>query len=264
MSNEFSLRLLTAIVVEESEGINRLNEPISCGLPLPEGALRDASALTLAEEDGSIVPLQVEVLDRWHDGTCRWVLLDFQATVPALRRKDYLLRVDAQTRPLDRIILGAYGEKLEVRTGSSVFRLGKEGPFPFNDVLVDGKHILATTSPGMLMTNSSGRICNTTTHDIRIETNGPLRSTIYMAGVFSERLKKRPVANFFSRLHFFRGRSLVRMDFTVRNTRAAKHPDGLWDLGDPGSIFFEDLSLHLRIAGSARACSYWGIDRTRF
>lgn len=262
MSSQSSLRRLeTAIVVEESAGIDRLTEPISCGIPLPEGAVSDASALTLAEDDGSITPLQVEVLDRWRDGTCRWVLLDFQTTIPALRRKEYLLRVDAQTGPRERIILGACGENLEVCTGSSVFRLGRQGPFPFNEVLVDGEQILATTSPGMLMTNSSGRICDTATHEIRIETRGPLRSTIYVAGVFSERRGREPVAKFFSRLHFFLGRSLVRMDLTVRNPRAAKHRGGLWDLGDPGSIFFEDLSLHLRIAGSARACSYWATER---
>jgi hypothetical protein len=35
------------------------------------------------------------------------------------------------------------------------------------------------------------------------------------------------------------------MQVTVHNPRAARHPGGLWDLGDEGSVYFKDLSLRV-------------------
>ena len=34
-------------------------------------------------------------------------------------------------------------------------------------------------------------------------------------------------------------------ELDVTNPRAAKHPGGAWDLGDPGSVFIRDLSIEL-------------------
>ena len=50
------------------------------------------------------------------------------------------------------------------------------------------------------------------------------------------------------RAHFFAGLAAVRLLVTLRNPRAAVHPGGFWDLGDPGSIFVRDVSLTLALA----------------
>ena len=50
------------------------------------------------------------------------------------------------------------------------------------------------------------------------------------------------------RAHFFAGLPAVRLLVTLRNPRAAVHPGGFWDLGDPGSIFVRDVSLTLALA----------------
>jgi hypothetical protein len=49
----------------------------------------------------------------------------------------------------------------------------------------------------------------------------------------------------------------LKIDFTIRNPRAARHRSGLWDLGDPGSIFFKDLSLSFKLAGRDRGAAFW-------
>jgi hypothetical protein len=60
-------------------------------------------------------------------------------------------------------------------------------------------------------------------------------------------------------LDFFAGSPVVRIAVTVRNPRAAKHPGGIWELGDPGSVFLRELSLEIHGNGSnaqpAIACS---------
>ena len=44
---------------------------------------------------------------------------------------------------------------------------------------------------------------------------------------------------------FFAGSATVRFDVTLRNPRRAEHPGGLWDLGDPGSVYVRDAALTL-------------------
>ena len=41
----------------------------------------------------------------------------------------------------------------------------------------------------------------------------------------------------------------MRLDITVRNPSAATHPGGTWDLGDPGSLMLERLTLTIPLTG---------------
>jgi hypothetical protein len=45
--------------------------------------------------------------------------------------------------------------------------------------------------------------------------------------------------------------------FTLHNPKAAHHPGGLWDLGDPGSIYFSDLILHMCLQSHTALTSEW-------
>ena len=47
--------------------------PVTAGLPFPKGALGSDPRLRLADD----TPLQTRVLQRWSDGSAKWVLLDF-------------------------------------------------------------------------------------------------------------------------------------------------------------------------------------------
>src|SRR5882724_1498236 len=57
--------------------------PVTCGIPWPRGALHDLSRLALRDARERRIPLQARVLDRWPDGSVRWVLLDWHAEVEA-------------------------------------------------------------------------------------------------------------------------------------------------------------------------------------
>lgn len=68
------------ILVRDLTGLS-VPRPVSGGVPLPEGATR-GDAFALRDEQGQAVPVQTQVLARWHDGSARWVLLDFVAAPP--------------------------------------------------------------------------------------------------------------------------------------------------------------------------------------
>src|SRR4051812_22801405 len=74
------------IIVEARDGLERRREPVTCGIPWPRGVLHDVADLSMRDERGEVVSLQARCLDRWPDGSVRWVLLDWQASVAALTR----------------------------------------------------------------------------------------------------------------------------------------------------------------------------------
>src|SRR5262249_11525472 len=77
------------------------------------------------------------------------------------------------------------------------------------------------------------------------EAHGPVRATLLLEGTFCSRLP----CCFTARCCFFAGTALVRIRLTIRNPNRARHPSGLWDLGDPGSMLFRDLSLVFGVGG---------------
>jgi hypothetical protein len=82
------------------------------------------------------------------------------------------------------------------------------------------------------------------------ETRGPVRATLLQEGA----LRRARGLRFRCRICFFAGTGLVRVRFTIHNPNRARHRGGLWDLGDPGSILFRELSLVVRMGlGPARA-----------
>ncbi len=60
--------------------VHRRNEPITVGIPVPRRFCTDVACLALSDGRSARLPLQARALDRWPDGSVRWVLLDFQAT----------------------------------------------------------------------------------------------------------------------------------------------------------------------------------------
>ena len=75
----------------EPAGVDRVNEPVRCGVPVPRGALRDAAAVKLEDENGRERALQVEPGAWWPDGSFKWVILDFTIDLKAGEKKAYAL-----------------------------------------------------------------------------------------------------------------------------------------------------------------------------
>ena len=62
----------------------RRGEPIRIGVPIRRGALMDPHRLALSDPAGHLRPIAGRALDRWTDGSVRWLLLDFQAEAKRL------------------------------------------------------------------------------------------------------------------------------------------------------------------------------------
>ncbi len=221
----------------------RRGEPATCGVPWPRGVLRDVAALALRNESGELVPFQARPLDLWPDGSVRWSLLDWQATVDGSSIYHLGTRnIAAASCPSSPVRVETNGEAMTIDTGVARFEL-RAGAFPFATVLHEGRQLLASGS-GFTAEDEAGRIYRPRCRTPRVETAGPLRAMLRFNGeLVAEGVE--PLVELTAFVHFFAGSPTVRFDLTLRNPRKAEHPGGLWDLGNGGSVYLRDVSLRL-------------------
>ena len=234
-------------------------QPVTVGLPFPKGVLRDPRTLALRDADGAAVPLQAETLARWSDGSVQWLLVDFiiGSTPPGLSRWTLQRDVDGYGESAGQpLLIDEDAEGIVVDTGAAIFLLNRSSLPPFMQVMVGGCALLDPRSVRTVLADGRGRLGLPRVCRVAVEARGPVRATVRWDGVFTGRVPCR----FIARLCFFRGTGLVRLRLTVHNPNRAKHPGGLWDLGDPGSMLFRELSLELGLQSEAPPRITWSAE----
>ena len=77
------------LLLDETIGLDRINEPVSVGLPLPRGLSLSSESCTLFDPHGNAVPVQIKPLAHWPDGSPKWLNLVYLATATANTRTAY-------------------------------------------------------------------------------------------------------------------------------------------------------------------------------
>ena len=117
------------LFVREDQGIDRVEEPLAAGIPLPRGAAFDPSHVRVSSSAGEPIPCQAHQLGLcWGDGSLRWVLIQLPATVGANSTGTYVLRVDEgrpAALPTPRVSVRDGADAVEVDTGSMRFAVSR-------------------------------------------------------------------------------------------------------------------------------------------
>jgi hypothetical protein len=82
---------LARFAVGDVAGVSRARTLVTLGVPLAEGRLAAADGATLRDAAGRSLPFDTRALERWPDGSVRWLLLDALVTVPARGRQSLTL-----------------------------------------------------------------------------------------------------------------------------------------------------------------------------
>ncbi len=213
------------LTVEEPSGVAREQWPVTSGIPLAAGELREAKEATLVTAEGSPLPLQTEVLARWPDGSVRWLLLDFQVDLAAKEKKRFTLRYGPGTvpAPVERPIrVDRGGGDVAIETGplrvaNGVWLdLNRDGQF-------SAEERLTGDAPGFVLTDAEGR--RFTAADprltVEVEQAGPIRACLRVSGAHVSEQGR--MFRYVARIHVYRGQPWVRICYTFIND----YPDAL-------------------------------------
>jgi hypothetical protein len=217
-------------------------QPVTVGIPFSRSALPAAGSLRLLGPDGQKICLQALPLAQWPDGSIKWLLLDFVLKSVAEGSSRWLL-CDADGpdsyRPSEVLRVHEFPQCVVIDTGRALFHINRKAASLVSRVTVSGRDPMTPDGLSMLLTDPAGVTAKPLVEKIAVESRGPVRATVRFEGRFAIRAPVR----FVVRLCFFTGTGLVRIRLTAHNPRRARHKGGLWDLGDPGSVLFRDLSL---------------------
>ena len=237
------------MIVNETAGLTRANEPVTVGVPIARGVLANTNGLRLVNPSGRCVPVQLKPLAYWPDGTIKWLLIDAAMHIDASASDPWFLVEDnavPEPQVPDPLTVSKNDATITIENTSKRFICSTRVFLPFAGVAVDNCEITASELTMTMLEDSHENLLTPHILSTDVETEGPLRTTICQKGKFRFDSKISPI-DFIARLSFYAMSNRVSLAMTIRNTNAAQHPGNLWDLGDEGSFLFRELSITLGI-----------------
>jgi hypothetical protein len=222
------------LTVEETGGVARRAEPVTFGVPLPKGEVRDTARLRLFGPDNKPVPAAFRAVNKWWDDAAvqvqsiQWVHCDFQADAPARGRAVYRLRTsdDAAPPPPAALQVMTEGGSVRVNTGAVEFTVHKTGP------LLDGPGLRALD----VLLRSDERIykmSNWPASDLVVEDQNPLRVVLKRTGSHGWVDQQDKALDYVVRIIAFAGRPYIQVIYSFVNRQGDRMSDfvrldGLW------------------------------------
>lgn len=250
-------------------GISYKNTPVSLGIPFARGAVVSLDNLELTD-NGEVVPHQLTETATWPDGSIRWALLEFHASLPASSQSDKQEKiVNLSTIELDKrqnrnaplknieVTINSGKDELQIATDNCSYSLNRDAISCFR--IQDPSNSLNNSSYQLSLTlidqNDNEIQAESESCEILYGENSQAASIKY-SGRFYFKEKKSSI-KFELTATFYAQNSAIKFALLVRNEQAAKHPKGLWDLGDEGSIFFKHLGLNFTELDSLSSSVIW-------
>ena len=217
------------LTIQEPSNIERVQWPVTSGIPFAQGALSNAESTALFDTAGREWPLQTEALAKWPDGSIRWLLLDFVVDLQARERKTLVLHYG---RGIQRSPVESPLELKQDQDGSTLttgplriavsarnFRpldavwldKNQDGQFSATERLTDSANagVVLKTPDGQSFRSDESPV------EITVEQAGPLRACLRISGHHSAGQKR--MFRYIVRLHAFRGQPFVKLEYTFVN-----------------------------------------------
>ncbi|MDS1309941.1 hypothetical protein [Marinobacter xiaoshiensis] len=237
-----------AIQIREPNGTARIKEPVGLGIPVPKGTVRNAQQLALMDGDKPLT-VQLQPLAHWPDGSIRWVHVSTLVDLAPNSQKDLVLahlKTPSPSTTKAAVSQTAGGLQITTATGSVILQpdsLAWQVRNP-NDEVVPSAVILS---------DDAGAPCTAKAEsNWEITHKGPVLVAATLKGQWIKQTNE-PLARFECELRIFLETGLVQLELVTHNPKRARHPGGLWDLGDPGSVHFHELAVETAVPGTSTA-----------
>ncbi|MFW0778330.1 MAG: hypothetical protein ACN2B6_11510 [Rickettsiales bacterium] len=233
------------IQLKEESGFERTREPVQLGIPFPPGELSSTSSLELASPDNYHVPFfQTAPLAKWPDGSVRWLKLNFLANISPFETSNFELRHSGDHQQLLQSPLRSElkSNEWQINTGKTCFRVPQTELKWFAST-VTGAEMLHE----IRLTDTESNLCSAEQQqDWQVFESGPACITLSTRGRW-QTAQGDTLAKFNCTLRFYADSETAELDVCIHNPNRARHSGGLWDLGDQGSINFQELSVEVTV-----------------
>ncbi len=221
-----AVRCFATFWVKENDGVARIAEPITVGVPIPDGCDNEGM-WAVTDESGRTHECQCEVLTSWRSGSPKWLLVTMLVDLQANGEQQF------QLIQVDRVATTASAPDA---WGSLAIGNGPQTLFSTHS---QGKQHTAKITVGLdVVSGKAGRYLVTLSAS-RLTASGPVSESVLIDGELG---KRRPL-HFSAQVTQFHHAPLLKIELTLHNPRRAEHPDGFWDLGDSQSELLHSVVL---------------------
>ncbi|HTN34609.1 MAG TPA: hypothetical protein VL091_11440, partial [Marinobacter sp.] len=236
-----------AIQLKEHNGVARINEPVSLGIPLPKSTVPAIGSLSLMDGNKP-VKVQLSPLAHWPDGSLRWVHASFLANLAASSTKELILaKLD---HPTPNHSAPAYNQRPE---GLTIPTLAGNVALRANSLAWHVTNNGTDTPWAITFSDETASPCTAKADaDWEITHQGDVFVAATLNGQWLTQNSK-PLARFQCELRIFLETGQIQAEISTHNPKRARHPGGLWDLGDPGSIHFRELAIEATLPANSLA-----------
>jgi len=231
------------ISVQQPSGIPRKRCPLTCGVPFPEGLLRDVNGLRLESGSGEGIPLQVARTASWPDGSVKWTLLDFQVDLEPTERKLLNLRfgegINREAEPPHPLRVEDREGSIFVDAGPLSFEVTSGGRHPFRTFRFNGADMLQDEVPMLDLEVEDRRyVASDPDSKVFVEEHGPLRAVVRCEGKYVAEDGSK-LLDYIFRIYAYAGKPFIRLYHTFVNKEPVE------------KLEISELSLHLplRLSG---------------
>ncbi|MBA4388466.1 MAG: hypothetical protein C0404_10830 [Verrucomicrobia bacterium] len=172
------------LTIQEPAGVARKAEPVTSGLPLPEGRIMETGSLCLQTLDGNSVPCQFTVQSRWPNQSLKWVLADFMCSVAASNAVGYTLREGKPAAVETQVRVEQKEAGVFIDTGRLQMLIETNSPGLIHSIRCDGKQVVAKPVQIVLVDASNTVFHLSKPTKVSVETQGALRSTFLVQAEF--------------------------------------------------------------------------------
>ncbi|HUQ92297.1 MAG TPA: hypothetical protein VM120_11505, partial [Bryobacteraceae bacterium] len=221
--------------------------PVTAGIPFAKGVLGSGEHLRVVNSSAAEIPLQTRVLQRWPDGSIKWVLLDFagKQSAATVEYGAEVTRGKAES-PLK---VTDDNDAVTVDTGALRFNINKRRFGLFDAVWRNGEKVVDKPAEFSL-TGPDGTVYTSLAapDQVVVEDRGPVRTTVSVSGRH-QAPDGRKLFRYVVRIHAWAGQPYVRVQHTFENDNVATD-----------FIDIKSLTLRVPLLGTGKQ---WALGNTR-
>ena len=219
--NSFSISAVE-LTMKERSGIDRIKEPVTSGIPLPQGFEDNVGNLKL-ESGGKIMNAQIRPINRWPDGTLRWIQTDFVSSLAAGAEVPLVL-VRAPGKEIESNLEVAESDDAITVKNSLIRASIKKSGFNVLDKieLVSNDQVLIEShTKGLSAVIDGNEYSSANDKDCRVEVESvtPLRVVVKADGALQNSGGEK-VLNYICRLYFYDNTPVVRAVYSIEYRNA--------------------------------------------
>jgi len=145
---------LVELTIKERASVDRDAEPVTSGIPLPIGRVKNTNDLQMLDHEGNQLNVAIEAVNRWwKSDSLKWIHLTFQTSLPADSEQKFTIvkkpAVPAASR--SRIQVEESEAWIEVNTGTLLFSVRKSGFNGIDEAWLGEDQLLKSHQGGLVM-----------------------------------------------------------------------------------------------------------------